>query len=42
MIDKQFLILCNHHTNLKPHDNNNTLAQIIFFIKVLGKIDYTS
>ena len=23
LIEKQFKILFNHHTNLKPHDNNN-------------------
>ena len=42
MIDMKFLNLINHHTNLKPLDSNNTLAEILFFMEVLGMIDYIS
>ena len=38
MIDKKFYILCHHHTNLKSHDNNNTLAKVIFFTEVQGQV----
>ena len=39
---QEILNLINHHTNLKPLDNNNTFAEILFFMEVLGMIDYTS